>query len=205
MTRAASRPFFLLAAILYGGCATVPAPESRSAGGPSGISPADLVASISEVASGQNPAMREAGLVLKTIELKLLVGTEEKAGGKLSVIVLDAEAARRSEISFTQAFTLEIPPSPSRQAMVGAVVPGVREFVEAAMETARQIARAAAAQGLPQRLKEVELVAKLERSRKAEGGISFTLPIGAAPSVEAGGGRRVLEENTVKLVFVAAP
>lgn len=205
MGRALRNPFLLLAAILFGGCASVRMEESPTAGNVPGLSPADLVASISEVASGKNPAMREAGLLLKTIELKLLLGTEEKTGGKLSVVVLDAEAARRSEISFTQTFTLDVPASPSRAAMAGALVPGVREFVEAAMETARDIARAAAAEGMPQRLKEVELVAKLERSRKAGGGISFALPIEAAPSLGTGASRSLLRENTVKLLFVAAP
>jgi hypothetical protein len=73
------------------------------------------------------------------------------------------------------------------------------------MEAAHDIVRAAAAEGLPQRLKEIELVAKLERSRKTEGGIAFTLPSATPLSVGAGAERSLLEENTIKLLFTAAP
>lgn len=205
MLRALKANLVLLFAILSTACATAQHSDRRSAPKAPGISPADLVASISEVASGRNPAMREAGLILKTVELKLLLGTEEKAGGKISLVVISAEAARRSEVSFSQTFTLEIPASPKRAVASGPLVPGVREFVETAMESARDIVRAAAAEELPQRLKEIELVAKLERSRKTEGGIAFTLPSATPLSVGAGAERSLLEENTIKLLFTAAP
>jgi hypothetical protein len=205
MPRALKANLVLLFAILSTACATAQHSDRRSAPKAPGVSPADLVASISEVASGRNPAMREAGLILKTVELKLLLGTEEKAGGKISVVVISAEAARRSEVSFSQTFILEIPASPKRAVASGPLVPGVREFVETAMEAARDIVRAAAAEGLPQRLKEIELVAKLERSRKTEGGIAFTLPSATPLSVGAGAERSLLEENTIKLLFTAAP
>lgn len=149
--------------------------------------------------------MREAGIVLKSIELTLMLGSEEKAGGKLSIVLLSAEAARRSEVSFTQTFLLEIPGSPQRQAVPGPLVPGVREFVETAMEAARDIALVAAAEGLPQRLRQVVLFAALERSRKRAGEIAFTLPTATPIIVGAGADRTSREQNTIKLVFAAAP
>jgi hypothetical protein len=146
--------------------------------------------------------MSKTGLVLKSIELRLLVGRESRAGGKVSFLVLDAEAARRSEVSFAQAFTLELPPpSRTRSVAPAAAVPGVVEFVEAAMATAREIAAAASREGLPQKLREVELTAKIVRSQKLDGGIAFTAPGG--PALSAGAGRVDDEANSVRLVFGA--
>ena len=82
-------------------------------GEPALLSPAELVASLADVANGRNADMADTGLALKSIELRLLVGRESRAGGKVSFLVLDAEASRRSEVSFAQTFTLELPP-PSR-------------------------------------------------------------------------------------------
>jgi hypothetical protein len=84
-------------------------------------------------------------------------------------------------------------------------VPGVREFVEAAMNTARDLARAADAAGLPQKIRSVELTAKITRSRKMGGGITATIPAWVKPSV---GGELTTsreEENVVKMVFEARP
>jgi hypothetical protein len=174
--------------------------------GPSGepalLSPAELVASLADVANGRNADMADTGLALKSIELRLLVGRESRAGGKVSFLVLDAEASRRSEVSFAQTFTLELPPpSRTRSAAPGPAVPGVVEFVEAAMATAREIAHAASREGLPQKLREVELTAKIVRSQRLDGGIAFTVLGG--PSLSAGAGRVDDETNTVRLVFSA--
>jgi hypothetical protein len=166
------------------------------------LSPAELVASLADVANGRNADMAETGLALKSIELRLLVGRESRAGGKVSVLVLDAEASRRSEVSFAQTFTLELPPpSRTRSVAPAPAVPGVVEFVEAAMATAREIAAAASREGLPQKLREVELTAKILRSQRLDGGIAFSALGG--PSLSAGAGRVDDETNTVRLVFSA--
>jgi hypothetical protein len=188
--------------LLCAACATAP-PGEVAASAP-GISPADLVTSIADVAAGRNPAMREAGIYLKSVEFKLLVATEEEAGGKTKIIVVDAEASRKSEISFLQTFVLEVPPAP-RKTLSGIPIPQVKAFVEAAMETARELALAAAREGLPQRLDSVELVAKILLSRKGAGGISFTIPALAGATIGAGASRSVEDTNTVKLVFLRAP
>ncbi len=185
---------------LVSACASTKDPPP--AGEPTLLAPADLVASLADVANGRNADMAETGLVLKTIELKLLVGRENRAGGRVSFIVLDLEASRRSDISFAQAFTLELPP-PSRTRSIAAApaVPGVVEFVEAAMASARELAAAATREGLPQKLREVELSARIVRSERLQGGIAFSALVGPALSADAG---RVNEEtNTVRLVFVA--
>ena len=109
------------------GCATVapPAPEAPL------LSPADLVASLAEVANGRNADMAETGLVLKQIELRLAVGRERRRDGRVSVLVLDLDASRRTETSFTQTFTLQLPPpSRRRTAATAAAIPGVVDFVE---------------------------------------------------------------------------
>jgi hypothetical protein len=180
--------------------------SSTKGAGPSGepalLSPPELVRSLADVANGRNADMSKTGLVLKSIELRLLVGRESRAGGKVSFLVLDAEAARRSEVSFAQAFTLELPPpSRTRSVAPAAAVPGVVEFVEAAMATAREIAAAASTEGLPQKLREVELTAKIVRSQRLDGGIAFTAP--GAPALSAGAGRVDDEANSVRLVFGA--
>jgi hypothetical protein len=165
------------------------------------LSPADLIASLADVANGRNPDMAETGLVLKQIELKLLVGRERTADARASILVLDAQASRRSEVSFTQTFTLELPPPERRRpATAAATIPGVVEFVEAAMASARELAQVAAREGLPQKLREVELVAKIVRSERAGGGLGFTVLTGT--SVSGGVGRSADETNTVRLVFV---
>jgi hypothetical protein len=142
--------------------------------------------------------------VLKQIELRLAVGRETRRDGRVSILVLDADASRRSETSFTQTFTLELPPPARRRAATEtASVPGVVEFVEAAMSSAREIAASAARAGLPQKLKEVELVARIVRSDRAGGGIAFRFLSEA--SVSGGIARTAEETNTVRLVFTAAP
>jgi hypothetical protein len=73
------------------------------------------------------------------------------------------------------------------------------------METARDLALAAAREGLPQRLESVELVAKIVLSRKGAGGISFTIPALAGATVGAGASRTIADTNTIKLVFLRAP
>jgi hypothetical protein len=169
------------------------------------VTPADFVAAITDVASGRNAALAETGLVLKRIEFKLLVGTETKGGGKVEVLLLDAEASRSAETAFTQELTLEIPETSGKRIAPAPLVPGVREFVDAAMNTARDLARAAAAAGLPQQLHSVELTARITRSSKAGGGISATIPAWVKPSVGADVSRAREEDNTVRLVFEARP
>ena len=187
--------------LLVASCASSPAaPEAE---GPEPITPADLVASIADVAAGRNPAMVEAGLVLKRIEFKLVVGSQVRGGGKIEVLLLEAEASRTTETAFLQELTLEIPESVRRSAAPRALVPGVREFVDAAMDTARDLARAAAAAGLPQRVRGVELTARITRSRKLGGGITATIPAWVKPSIGAELGSSRENENVVKLIFEA--
>jgi hypothetical protein len=183
-------------------CATTTPPAGPAPAGDS-ISPADFVASVADVAAGRNPAAAEAGLVLKRIEFRLSVGTETKLGGKVEVLLLDAEASRTVETAFLQELTLEIPESGARRIAPVPTVAGVREFVEAAMNTARDLARAAAAAGMPQRLSSVELTAKITRSKKAGGGISAEIPAWVKPSLDAEVSASRQEENTVRLVFAA--
>ena len=148
--------------------------------------------------------MAETGLVLKTIELKLVVGRERRSGAHASFLVLDADASRRSETSFVQSFTLELPTPGRRRAgaeAIAAVMPAVAEFVDAAIAAAREIAAAGARAGLPQKLHGVELTAKIVRAGRFEGGISFT---GIGPAgLHGDAGRSFEEANTVRLVFVA--
>jgi hypothetical protein len=178
------------------GCSTSsPPPESE----PPLISPADLVASLADIANGRNADMAETGLVLKRIELKLAVGRERRREGSVGILVLDASASRRSETSFTQTFTLELPPPSRRTAATVAVVPGVVDFVEAAMSSARELAAAAARAEIPQKLREVELVARIARSDRVAGGVAFRFFTGG--SLSAGIARTADETNTVRLVF----
>jgi hypothetical protein len=163
------------------------------------------VAAIADVAAGRNAAMAETGLVLTRIEFRLLVGTETKGGGKIEILLLDVDASRSSETAFTEDLTLEIPETPSKRIAPAPLVPGVREFVDAAMNTARDLARAASAGGLPQRLHSVELTARITRSTKASGGISATIPAWVRPSVGADVSRTREDDNTVRLVFEARP
>jgi hypothetical protein len=189
-----------LALALAAACASSPAaPEAA----PEPITPADLVASIADIAAGRNPAMLEAGLVLKRIEFKLVVGSQIRGGGKIEVLLLEAEASRATETAFVQELTLEIPESSGRSAAPRPLVPGVREFVDAAMNTARDLARAAAAAGLPQRIRGVELTARITRSRKLGGGITATIPAWVEPSIGAELGSSRENENVVKLIFEA--
>ena len=62
---------------------------SRPSGEPALVSPAELVASLSDIANGRNADMADTGLVLKTIELKLLVARENRVGGRLSFKVIN--------------------------------------------------------------------------------------------------------------------
>jgi hypothetical protein len=168
------------------------------------VSPAELVASLAEVANGRNADLAETGLVLKSIQLKLLVGRERQSGGHASFLVLDAEASRRSEVSFAQTFTLELPPPERRRSAaktIAVAAPGVVDFVEAAMAVARELADAAAREGIPQKLREVELTAKIVRSTQVEGGIAFR-GLDAA-SLSGGTSRGAEETNTIRLVFGA--
>lgn len=146
--------------------------------------------------------MAETGLVLKRIELKLAVARERRRDGRVSILVLDAGASRRTETSFTQTFTLELPP-PSRRtaAATVAALPGVVDFVDAAMSSARELVAAAARAEIPQKLREVELVARIVRSDRVEGGIAFQVFTGA--SLSGGIARTADETNTVRLVFAA--
>jgi len=189
-------------AVLLVASACASTKERPSSGEPTLLAPADLVASLADVANGRNADMAETGLVLKTIELKLVVGRENRVGGRVSFIVLDAQASRRSEVSFTQTFTLELPPpARPRSAAPAPAVPGVVEFVEAAMAAARELAAAASREGLPQKLREVELSARIVRSGRLQGGIAFTALAG--PGLSADAGRVDEETNTVRLVFAA--
>ena len=195
-------PGFVRALLLLAtACSTSTVPSPYAPPAPS-VSPADLVASLADVANARNADMAQTGLVLRQIELKLLVGRERKADARASVLVLDAGASRRSEVSFTQTFTLELPPSERRRSATAvAAIPGVVEFVEAAMASARELAEAAAREGLPQKLREVELVAKIVRSDRVEGGLGFTFFTGTSAS--GGVGKSAEEANTVRLVFAA--
>jgi hypothetical protein len=184
------------ALILSGiGCASSTEPATT-------LSPADLVASLADVANGRNADLLETGLALKTIELKLVVGRERRGGARVSFLVLDAAASRRSETSFMQSFTLELPPPERRRTVAetpGSGFPSVAEFVDAAIAAARELANAASRAGLPQRLREVELTARIVRSSRAEGGIAFTAPAGSGAGGSAS--RAWDETNTVRLVF----
>jgi hypothetical protein len=190
----------LLLLLAFPRCASS-APAASAPASPEPVTPSDFVGSIADVAAGRNPAMAEAGLVLKRIDFKLAVGTATKAGGKIEVLLLDAEASRAVETSFLQELSLEIPETAARRAAPAPLVPGVREFVDAAMNTARDLARTAAAAGLPQRLRSVELTAKITRSRKAGGGIAATIPAWIRPSLGADVGVGREDENTVRLIF----
>jgi hypothetical protein len=193
----------LALALLAARCAS--APPSEPARPASGIAPADFVAAVADVAAGRNPAAAEAGLVLKRIDFHLAVGTETKMGAKVEILLLDAEASRSSETSFVQELTLEIPAAGPRRIAPAPTVPGVRDFVDAAMNTARDLARAAAAAGMPQRLTSVELTAKITQSKKLGGGISAEIPAWVRPSLGVDVSATRQEENTVRLVFAATP
>ena len=193
-------PLLLAAAALAAGCASTPTTPPPA---PEPITPADLVASIADVAAGRNPALAETGLVLQKIEFHLSVGRQTKGGGKIEVLLLDAEATRASETAFLQELTLEIPRTGRRSAASAPLVPGVTEFVDAAMNTARDLARAAQAAGLPQKLTGVELTAKITRSRTLGGGITATIPAWVKPSIGAQVGTTREEENVVRMIFGA--
>lgn len=190
-----------LTAVMACRCASAPAGSPPPAAEP--ITPADLVASIADVAAGKNAALAETGLVLKRIEFRLAVGTKTHGGGRIEILVLEGEASRGVESAFLQELTLEIPETAGRTVTARALVPGVREFVEAAMNTARDLARAAAAAGLPQTLKSMELTAKITRSRTLSGGISATIPVWVKPEIGGELGRSSESDNTVKMVFGA--
>lgn len=197
--RRLSRGLGLAALALTAACASSREPRSAPTD-TTRISPSELLASLADVAQGRNADLAETGLALKKVELRLVVGHDRRAAAHASFLVLDAEASRRSEISFTQTFTFELPPPERRRPAAPPVtVPGVAEFVEAAIATARELAAVAAREDLPQRLSEVELTAKIGRSQRAEGGLAFS---GLASASLGGGVTRSSEEtNTVKLVF----
>jgi hypothetical protein len=194
----------LAAAVLGVRCASSP-PAQATTPTPEPITPADFVASIADVATGRNAAMAEAGIVLKKIEFRLAVGTEVKGGGKIEILLLDAEASRQTETAFLQELTLEIPSERRKGAAAPSpLVPGVREFIDAAMNTARDLANAAKQAGLPQRLQSVELTARITRSRKTGGGITATIPVWVKPSIGGEVTSSREGENVVKLTFGAA-
>jgi len=196
---------FLFLAALAARCASAPPAQPAQPAQPAdAIAPSDFVAAVADVAAGRNPAAAEAGLVLKRIEFHLAVGTETKMGAKVEILLLDADASRSAETSFVQELTLEIPAAGAHRIAPAPTVAGVREFVDAAMNTARDLARAAAAAGMPQRLTSVELTAKITRSKKAGGGISAEIPAWVRPSVGADVSATRQEENTVRLVFAAS-
>ena len=58
---------------------------------------------------------------------------------------------------------------------------------------------------MPQRLKAVDLTAKLTRSRKLGGGITATFPSVLKPSLGVEAGKTLEEENTLHFLFEAAP
>lgn len=202
MGRIGSALAWSLALALAAACASSPA-APEDAARPEPVTPADLVASIADVAAGRNPAMAEVGLVLKRIDFKLVVGSQTRGGAKIEVLLLDGEASRATETAFLQELTMEIPESGARSAAPRPLVPGVREFVDAAMNTARDLARAAAAAGLPQRIRTVELTARITRSRKLGGGITATIPAWVKPSIGAEFGTSREDQNIVKLIFEA--
>ncbi len=191
-------PLMASAGLLFAAGCLSPRPPTTM--GPTLVSPGELVASLADVANGRNADLAEIGLALKRIELKLLVGSERRSGAHAGFLVLDVESSRRSDVSFTQTFTLELPPPERRRAAASsATVPGVAEFVEAAIANARELAAAAEREGLPQQLSGVELTAKIVRSGRAEGGVAFT-GLGAL-SLGGGTTRSSDETNTVRLVF----
>ena len=198
-TLSAALAALLLALCRCASTSTAPAPS------PEPVTPADLVASIADVATGRNAAMAEAGLILKRIEFRLAVGSEVRGGGSIEILLLDAEAARSSETSFVQELTLEIPAAGRRGLAARPLVPGVREFVDAAMNTARDLARAATEAGLPQRLKSVELTAKITRSKKYGAGITATIPAWVKPSIGVEAGMSHQDDNTIRMVFEEKP
>ncbi len=71
------------------------------------------------------------------------------------------------------------------------------------MNTARDLARAAAAAGLPQTLKSIELTAKITRSRTLSGGITATIPVWVKPAIGGELGRSSESDNIVKMIFGA--
>lgn len=197
--RKAFRGLALAVIVLAARCASSSEHSPRPADPPR-ISPADLLASLADVAQGRNADLADTGLALKRIELRVVVGHERRMGAHASVLVLDAESSRQNDVSFTQTFTFDLPPIDRRRpAMSPVPVPGVAEFVEAAIATARELAAVAEREDLPQRLSGVELTARIVRSQRTEGGLAFR---GLGPVSLGGGVSRVSEEaNTVKLVF----
>ena len=198
MTTKRSGRWLTSLALVAAGCASTSSPPPAA---PEPVTPADFVASMADVAAGRNAALAETGLVLKRIEFRLAVGTTTRAGGNIEILVLDAETSRTTETSFLQELTLEIPASGGRGVAAKPLVPGVRELVDAAMNTARDLARATSAAGLPQRLTTMELTARITRSRKLGGGITATIPAWVKPSVGVEAGKSSENENTVKMIF----
>ena len=194
-----------MACLLLAGIGCASAPPAAAPAPPEPVTPSDFVAAIADVATGRNAALAETGLVLKKIAFRLSVGTETKGGGKIEVLLLDAEASRSAETAFVQELTLELPASAGKRVAPAPLVPGVREFIDAAMNTARDLARAAAAAGLPQRLSSVELTARITRAKKAGGGITATIPAWVEPSLGAQASASREEDNTVRLSFEALP
>jgi len=200
MTTMTRIPLLLATAALASACASTPANPTPA---PEPVTPADFVASIADVAAGRNAAMVETGLVLQKIEFRLSVGRQLKGGARIEVLLLDAEASRSAETAFVQELTLEIPKDGRRSVAPAPLVPGVVEFVDAAMNTARDVARAASAAGLPQKLSGVELTAKITRSKTAGGGITATIPVGIKPSIGGELGATREDENVVRMIFGA--
>jgi hypothetical protein len=191
----------ILITALLTSCASAPTPLPA----PPTVSPADLVAAIADEAAGRNPSVAEAGLILHTIEFHLLVGRTSTEAAGINILVLEAGGSTAVETSFLQTFVLAIPATRSPRVAAAPAVAGVAEFVRAAMDSARDLARVAREQGLPQRLTKVVLEARIERSRSSRGGVAFTVPAAVTVSAEVGATTKAVEANTITLTFVAIP
>jgi hypothetical protein len=191
----------ILVTALLTSCASAPTPLPA----PPTVSPADLVAAIADEAAGRNPSVAEAGLILHTIEFHLLVGRTSTEAAGINILVLEAGGSTAVETSFLQTFVLAIPATRSPRVAAAPAVAGVAEFVRAAMDSARDLARVAREQGLPQRLTKVVLEARIERSRSSRGGVAFTVPAAVTVSAEVGATTKAVEANTITLTFVAIP
>lgn len=109
-----TREWIAAAGLLLGAsvrCASSPTAPSSGVAAPEPVTPAELVASIADVAAGRNEALAESGLVLKRIEFRLAVGRRVEGGGSVEILLLDAEASRAAETSFLQEFPSTCPRS----------------------------------------------------------------------------------------------
>jgi hypothetical protein len=112
------------------------------------VTPADFVASIADVAAGRNRPWRRPASFWK-IEFRLAVGTETKGGGRIEISCSTPSGRECDRDLFLQELTLEIR-NRARAARPSRSSRGA-QFVEAAMNTARDLARTTTAAGLPRR------------------------------------------------------